>query len=96
MITHTSLGNTAFKRSRQLKILLDEKLIAIAGNAKLKIYGTLNCSSGKRMKVENRVFFGSEREAIELGYRPCGHCMRAAFKKWKALKVGITARQANV
>jgi len=77
-------------------MLLDKDQITFAGSAKLKIYGTLNCSSGKRMKVENRVFFGSEKEAIELGCRPCGHCMRDAFKKWKALKVGITARQANV
>jgi methylphosphotriester-DNA--protein-cysteine methyltransferase len=96
MITHTSLGNTAFKRSRQLKMMLNKNLVAFAGNSKLKIYGTLNCSSGKRMKVENRVFFNSEKEAIELGYRPCGHCMRNAFKEWKALKGRITARQANV
>jgi len=84
MITHTSLGNTTFKCSRHLKILLDKNQVAFAGNAKLKIYGTLNCSSGKRMKVENRVFFSAETEAIDLGYRPCGHCMVASYKKWKA------------
>jgi methylphosphotriester-DNA--protein-cysteine methyltransferase len=83
MIRHTSLGDTAFKRSRQLKILLNKGDIAFAGNRKLKIYGTLNCSSGKRMKVGNRVFFKSEAEAIECGYRPCGHCMRSAYKTWK-------------
>lgn len=83
MIRYISLGDKPFKRSRQLKILLDE--IAFAGNINLKIYGTLNCSSGKRMKVQNRVFFRSETEAIEMGYRPCGHCMRTAYKRWKAL-----------
>jgi methylphosphotriester-DNA--protein-cysteine methyltransferase len=35
------------------------------------------------MKRENRVFFSSEKTAIANGYRPCGHCMRAAYKKWK-------------
>jgi methylphosphotriester-DNA--protein-cysteine methyltransferase len=84
MITHTSLGDSPFKGSRQLKILLDKNQIAFAGNVKLKIYGTLNCASGKRMKLKNRVFFSSEAEAIELGYRPCGHCMRTAYKQWKA------------
>jgi methylphosphotriester-DNA--protein-cysteine methyltransferase len=84
MILHTSLGDNAFKRSRLLKILLDKHEITYAGNLKLKIYGTLDCSSGKRMKVQNRVFFSSEAEAIDLGYRPCGHCMPGAYKKWKA------------
>jgi hypothetical protein len=31
--------------------------ICLGGNRKLKIYGTLKCASGKRMKRENRVFF---------------------------------------
>jgi methylphosphotriester-DNA--protein-cysteine methyltransferase len=85
MIRHTSLGDTAFKRSRNLKLLLDKRQIAFAGNSKLKIYGTLECRSGKRMKAENRVFFSSEAEAIELGYRPCGHCMTDAYKIWRKL-----------
>jgi methylphosphotriester-DNA--protein-cysteine methyltransferase len=85
MIKHTSLGDKPFKRSRQLKLLLDKNGIAFAGNIKLKIYGTLNCSSGKRMKAENRVFFSSADEAMGLGYRPCGHCMDVMYKEWKAL-----------
>jgi len=84
MILHTSLGDNAFKRSKQLKILFDKHEITFAGNLKLKIYGRLDCASGKRMKVQNRVFFSSENEAIDLGYRPCGHCMSGAYKKWKA------------
>jgi methylphosphotriester-DNA--protein-cysteine methyltransferase len=84
MIRHTELGHHPFKRSRQLKLLLDKHAIAFAGNSKLKIYGTLNCSSGKRMKAQNRVFFISEEEALQLGYRPCGHCMLNAYKQWKA------------
>jgi methylphosphotriester-DNA--protein-cysteine methyltransferase len=57
--------------------------IIFAGNGQLKIYGTLSCYSGKRMKKMNRVFFESEKEAIQYGYRPCGHCMKEEYKKWK-------------
>ncbi len=63
---------------------LKNKLILLAGNRKLKIYGTLQCTSGKRMKKENRVFFKNEVEALNLGFRPCGHCLRNKFIKWKA------------
>ncbi|MFC4219773.1 Ada metal-binding domain-containing protein [Flagellimonas marina] len=57
--------------------------IVFGGNKNLKIYGTLKCASGKSMKRENRVFFSSEKEALSLGYRPCGHCMKKAYQKWK-------------
>ena len=83
MISHLKLGESAFKRSRRLKGLIDEGAIQFAGNRKLKIYGTLRCSSGKRMKAENRVFFKSAEEATSEGYRPCGHCMRAEYLRWK-------------
>jgi methylphosphotriester-DNA--protein-cysteine methyltransferase len=59
------------------------KEIAFGGNKKLKIYGTLQCKSGKRMKRENRVFFVSENEAIQNNYRPCGHCLGEKYKLWK-------------
>jgi methylphosphotriester-DNA--protein-cysteine methyltransferase len=36
------------------------------------------------MKTENRVFFSSEEEAINSGYRPCGHCLPEKYKLWKA------------
>jgi hypothetical protein len=84
MILYTELGIRPFERSRQLKLLLNAKRITLAGNLKLKIYGTLNCASGKRMKVENRIFFKSNEEAIAHGFRPCGHCMSEAYEKWKA------------
>lgn len=83
MIEHQLLGKNAFTRSRQLYILIGKGLITIAGNRKLKIYGSLQCSSGKRMRTENRVFFVSEKAAREAGFRPCGHCMREAYLVWK-------------
>lgn len=57
--------------------------IGLGGNRKLKIYGLLRCKSGKRMKKSNRVFFNDEKEALLLGYRPCGNCMKNAYKNWK-------------
>jgi hypothetical protein len=83
MIAHIELGDTAFRRMRRLQMLINNGEVQLAGNSKLKIYGTLNCSSGKRMKTGNRVFLESEAEAKNMGYRPCGHCMREAYLKWK-------------
>ncbi|MGN6434987.1 MAG: Ada metal-binding domain-containing protein [Agriterribacter sp.] len=62
---------------------LRRREILFGGNKKLKIYGRLNCASGKRMKRENRVFFATEKEALQNNYRPCGHCMKAAYSAWK-------------
>ena len=84
MITHSSLGYTSFARSRNLNLLISENKIAFGGNISQKIYGTLKCKSGKRLKIENRIFFSSKTEAIAAGYRPCGSCMKEEYKKWKA------------
>lgn len=84
MITHFDLGDSRFARSRNLKILIDKHEIVLAGNSKFKIYGKLNCKSGKRMKMQNRVFFINKAEAASLGYRPCGNCMSECYKFWKA------------
>ncbi|MGL4632236.1 MAG: Ada metal-binding domain-containing protein [Leadbetterella sp.] len=76
MIKHSEIED----RELQSKIRLRE--VCYGGNSKLKIYGTLHCKSGKRMKRENKVFFQSEQEAIKNGYRPCGHCMKTKYKEW--------------
>ena len=68
---------------RDLGNQIRNEIICFGGNNKLKIFGTLQCSSGKRMKKGNRVFFNSVQEARKNGFRPCGHCMRADYKKWK-------------
>ena len=71
MLTHSEIA------SHQLRTLIRKGKIRLAGNRKLKIYGRLDCWSGKkRLKRENRVFFASEEEALGEGFRPCGHCMR--------------------
>jgi len=78
MIPHTQIEQA------ELRSLIKQGKLTYGGNARLKIYGTLACSSGKRMKKENRVFFTSETEALQWGYRPCGHCMKAQYQQWKA------------
>jgi methylphosphotriester-DNA--protein-cysteine methyltransferase len=76
MIKHADIS------TEELKKHFKNKDISLAGNARLKIYGLLKCRSGKRMKKENRVFFRSVEEALQHGYRPCGHCLKTAYKQW--------------
>jgi methylphosphotriester-DNA--protein-cysteine methyltransferase len=83
------MTDTEFKR------LVQSGGIRFAGNRKLKIYGRLNCASGKRMKKVNRVFFTSEEEAVRFGYRPCGHCMRMEYNLWLSNSTTIPDRIAH-
>lgn len=77
MIAHNMLSD------KELRALIKARVFKLGGNKKLKIFGQLNCTSGKRMLKENRVFFNSVYEAKHLGYRPCGHCMKNEYKIWK-------------
>lgn len=78
MIVHKDVQDAAL-----LRRLIHAKKVVLAGNINLKIYGRLSCKQGKRMLRKNRVFFNSEKEALEKGYRPCGHCMKEAYRVWK-------------
>lgn len=84
MLYHITLGNTDEERKKNLSRLVRSGKINLGGYSKAKIYGLLNCRSGKRMKIENRVFFKDEKEAIQHGYRPCAHCLPAKYKIWKS------------
>ncbi len=84
MIPHLSLGTTVFSRSRHLSLLIKTAGVQLAGNSKQRIYGILSCTSGKRMRAENRVFFETEAEANKAGYRPCAHCLPEKYRAWKA------------
>jgi len=84
MIQHLSLGKTAFSRSRRLGLLIKTAEVQLGGNGRERIYGSLDCASGKSMKVENRVFFKTEAEGIKAGYRPCAHCLPEKYRVWKA------------
>ena len=60
----------------------------LGGNGRLKIYGRLDCGSAlaalPRGYAEHRVFFADESAAVAAGFRPCGSCMRARYRVWKA------------
>ena len=60
----------------ELFALLHRRAIRLAGNRRTRIYGRLDCASGRRLRRVNRVFFASAEEARMAGYRPCRHCMR--------------------
>ena len=62
--------------------LITDGRITLGGNYHAKIYGLLSCRSGKRLKRSNRVFFADEAAALSAGFRPCGHCMKAAYARW--------------
>lgn len=75
MIKHLDINDS------DLRSKIKKNEICFGGNMTLKIYGTIQCKSGRRMKRENRVFFESENEAVKNGFRPCGHCMKNRIQK---------------
>lgn len=77
MLYHSKISDN------ELRGKIKQQEICFGGYKKAKIYGLLTCSSGKKMKRENRVFFKDEAEALTNGYRPCGHCMKEKYKIWK-------------
>ena len=85
MIRHDAIDDDDLHR------LIASGHIRYGGNSRLRIYGRLDCASGKRMKRRRRVFFASEDEARRAGFRPCGNCMRKAYLRWR----GQTAEQAS-
>lgn len=74
------------------KILKDNKTIqsekpGVYGGYKVdKIFGTLTCKSGMRMKKQNRVFFHSLEDAVKQGYRPCKNCKPIDQKDFEKIK----------
>lgn len=75
-------------------IYVSEQPGILGGYKKRKIYGRLDCPSALRHiakgeYVKHRVFFADEATAIKAGYRPCGICMKEAYKVWKAEQEGV-------
>jgi methylphosphotriester-DNA--protein-cysteine methyltransferase len=86
MSKHQDLFLKEFAGRRQLAVLINTKQVILAGNRTLKLFGTLPCASGKRMKAVNRIFFANEAAAVAFGYRPCAHCMQSEYRLWKENK----------
>ena len=64
---------------------------ALGGNGRARIYGSLDCWNARAamrrwpgVYETHRVFFRDEQTAIAAGFRPCGHCQRAAYRVWRA------------
>lgn len=68
--------------------IISETHGALGGNSKAGTYGQLDCSAANsalsKGYAKHRVFFANEQNAIQAGYRPCGRCMRAEYRKWKS------------
>jgi methylphosphotriester-DNA--protein-cysteine methyltransferase len=61
----------------------------LGGHRRTRVYGRLDCPVALslirrgRNVVEHRVFFADEETAVAAGYRPCGACMRNAYRAWQ-------------
>lgn len=86
MYHHIEIVNTYAEGRNKLASLIRAGEVTLGGYKKAKIYGLLSCRSGKRMNIKNRVFFKDENEALQQGYRPCGHCMPEKHQLWKGAK----------
>lgn len=85
MITHLSLGTETFAANRKLKQLIDNQVVMLGGNKKLKIYGTLTCASGKRMKTENRVFLVLDRRLFSMVIVPVVIALTISLRNGKQI-----------
>ena len=84
MIRHDAIDDAALHR------MIRDGRLTFAGNRRLRIFGRLDCRAGRRLARAHRVFFASRGEAERCGYRPCAHCLRAAYDVWKsAVNSGI-------
>ncbi|MFT7144339.1 MAG: methylphosphotriester-DNA--protein-cysteine methyltransferase [Alphaproteobacteria bacterium] len=79
MILHLNISTNDLLKA------IKRKDITFAGWTVGKIYGHLNCVSGKnKIKAQNRVFFSTEQDATNHDYRPCAVCMKDTYKQWKS------------
>ena len=62
----------------------------LGGHSRTRVYGRLDCPVALSLIRRGfdvrptRVFFADEATAIAAGFRPCGACMREAYRRWKA------------
>ncbi len=63
-----------YKIWKKGKIIVSSTPGKFAGIVTQKIFGRLDCWSGKRALKKNRVFFHTWEDAIASGMRPCKHC----------------------
>jgi len=64
MIKHINISTEEFKKK------FKNREICFGGNARLKIYGLLKCSSGKRMKKKTVFFFVLKKKHFSTAIAP--------------------------
>jgi methylphosphotriester-DNA--protein-cysteine methyltransferase len=79
--TYTLVGRDGAKYESETKGRL-------GGHAGTKVYGRLDCPVAlsllrRGFVPRHRVFFADEATAVAAGFRPCGACMRQAYRAWK-------------
>ncbi len=52
----------------------ENNLYSYCGNKNSKIYHKLSCSSAKKTKEENKIYFKTLEECQNAGYKPCKIC----------------------
>lgn len=68
------------------QIIQSHKPGTLAGWKPEKVFGTLDCKSGMKMKKENRVFFHTLKDAVLEGYRPCKNCRPINENDFESIK----------
>ncbi|MGJ1322497.1 Ada metal-binding domain-containing protein [Sphingobacterium faecium] len=81
MKRNIEFGDTPLERIVAVNGLIREGKITFSGDKRTLIYGQLTCASGKRTKLENRVFFENEDEALNEVYKPFSHCLNEKYRK---------------
>jgi methylphosphotriester-DNA--protein-cysteine methyltransferase len=62
----------------------------LGGHRRTRVYGRLDCPVALSLIARgfdvrrHRVFFADDATAVAAGYRPCGACLREAYRAWKA------------
>jgi hypothetical protein len=79
MLDHTHLSD------EELDALIALGAITHGGHRRHGIYGRVGCRAERRYTARvNRVYFGSELEAVEAGFRPCSVCLKARYRRWRS------------
>ncbi len=61
----------------------------LGGHRRRRVYGRLDCPTALSLirrgmfRVDQRVFFATEADAVAAGYRPCGSCLRDGYREWR-------------
>ncbi len=70
IIRHTEPGTTSDEQSFLIRSLIRRGKISLAGNRRLKIYGTLGCASGKKCSPATGYFSAAKQRRYKRDTAP--------------------------